>query len=390
MSAEIKNKLLMVSLTISILYSLFYAIPLYINSTILGKMWGDKSVSLIYTISAILTFISSIYLSKYIKKIHNYKVGIIIILISFISTIGIGFSENKFIMAASFIGYFLGSALLYTVINLFIEEFSNKEKEGEIRGIFLTLVNAGILMSPLIAGQLMATFGYKSVYLISAFLLIPILIMIRHYYTHITDPSYVDIKFKKTLKEILKNKAISKIMLSAFVLESFFAIMAIYAPLYIISNTTITIEQYVGVIMPFALIPFVLLPYELGWLADKKYGEKEMMIIGLIIVAISALTFPLLHTNNIFYISALLFVSRIGASMVETMNHTYFYKKVALEKVPVITIFNNMRTLAYIVAPIFALLILQITNDNLTYVFITYAILALMFIMSLSSLKDTK
>ena len=53
-----------------------------------------------------------------------------------------------------------------------------------------------------------------------------------------------------------------------------------------------------AMILPFALLPLVLLPYELGFLADSRFGEKEMLIGGLALLAFTAFLFVIVTTPN--------------------------------------------------------------------------------------------
>jgi hypothetical protein len=46
------------------------------------------------------------------------------------------------------------------MVNLYIEEFTDVEEEGATRGLFLTLLNTGILIAPLVAGGLVNTSGF--------------------------------------------------------------------------------------------------------------------------------------------------------------------------------------------------------------------------------------
>lgn len=390
MSSEVKKRFLFVTLAISVLYSLFYAMPLYLNSTVLESFWGEEYTSLIYTASAVITLLLSFQMVKHMRKIHTYNFASSLLVLGFVSTFTIAMSKNPYVVVLGFLGCFITQTLFWSIINILVEEFTAEDKEGEVKGIFLTLVSAGTLIAPLIAGQIMATFGYEYVYVLSGILLLPILHLMKHYYQNLKNPRYVSIDISHTIKDIRSDRNISLVLLSTFVLSTFYAVMTIYAPLYLIQNTTVTIDQYVGIIMPFALIPFVLLPYQLGYLADKKYGEKEMMILGMAIIAITALVFPFLDTSNIFYLSAFLFVSRIGAAMLETMNYSYFYKKVSVEKVSLIVLFSNMSTISYVVAPLIAGLILKFSQDNLTYIFIAFAVFALMTVNSIARLKDTR
>ena len=388
MSSEIKKKLLVVGFSISMLYALYFAMPLYLNSSVLSIYFSSSNVSIIFAVSALVALITSLSLAKFIRKLHSHTFAICVIFVGFFATLGLGYFENIYLIPVLFALHFSTSILLLNIINLFIEEFTERDNEGSTRGIFLTMINAGILISPLIAGQILSAYGYKWVYIASALMLIPVAYLIRHYYANIPDPIYKNVNMSMALDQVRRNKNLYGIMLATFLLESFFTMMAIYAPLYLMMNTTITLAQYIGIIIPFALIPFVLLPYELGYLADKKFGEKEMLITGLVIIIACSLLFPFLMTSSIFYLSIFLFISRIGAAMVETMSHTYFYKKVKVERVSVITLFNNVRTLAYIITPIVGGLIIALAG-NMMYVFVVYAIISSLILVKVSKIKDT-
>lgn len=301
MASKIKKKLLIVGFAVSMLYAIFMAMPLYINSSILNIYFKTSNVSIIYSVAALISFLFSILIAKHIKKIHSYNLTLLILFTSFVATLSLGIFENKTIVIASFILHFLGTAILFTLINLFVAEFTDSEQRGTTRGLFLTIINSGILLSPLLAGHISATYGYKYVYIVSSLMLIPIMFLIKHYYKNISDPIYENISMLAAINQIKRSKNISGIILSTFLLESFFTIMAIYAPLYLIANTNINLAEYVGQIIPFALIPFVLLPYGLGYLADKKFGEKEMLLIGFTILIGCSLFFPLLKTSNSSY-----------------------------------------------------------------------------------------
>jgi len=55
----------------------------------------------------------------------------------------------------------------------------------------------------------------------------------------------------------------------------------------------------------------------------------------------------------------LLFLTRTGAALVESMRDTYFYKHVDSDDVATITMFHASWILAYIVGPLLATIILQ-------------------------------
>ena len=57
------------------------------------------------------------------------------------------------------------------------------------------------------------------------------------------------------------------------------------------------------------LIPFVLIEYPAGWLADKYLGETEMLTLGFVIIGIAVLA--LLQAATFWQVMFVLFLSRI-------------------------------------------------------------------------------
>ncbi len=384
-----KKKLLVVGFVVTLLYSLHLAIPLYINSTLLAKYFPKENINLIYILSGVFSLIFAIYISRFIKKYHNYNTTLSIMLADFVFTLLLGFSQNIYIVAFSFIITAISISALYITLNLFIEEFSEHEEEGVVRGIFLTLLNTGILLSPLIAASALANIGFSGVYIVSAMMLIPMSILIRHYYKNVREPKYKNISFRKGIVETLRNKNIFGVMSAMFALECFYMTLVIYMPLFLLQNTTLSMQVYLGVILPFVLIPFVILPYQMGMLADKKTGEKEFLLLGLGMIAICLASIPFINSNSIFVWGGILFISRVGAAILETMIFTYFFKKTEKSDAGLVALFGNMRTIATIAVPIVGAVLLYLTG-KIDYIFIAVALFVAYTIIPASKIIDTR
>lgn len=384
-----KKKLLVVGFVVTILYSLHLAIPLYINSTLLAKYFLKENINLIYILSGIFSLFFAIYISRFIKKYHNYNTTLAIMLVDFVFTLLLGLSQNIYVVGFSFIITAITISALYITLNLFIEEFSDHRDEGVVRGIFLTLLNTGILLSPLIAASALANIGFSGIYIVSAIMLIPMSILIRHYYKNVSEPKYKNISFRKGIVETLRDKNIFGVMSAMFALECFYLTLVIYLPLFLLQNTNISMTTYLGVIMPFVLIPFVILPYQMGMLADKKTGEKEFLLLGLGIISICLFLIPFIDSNSIFIWGGLLFISRVGAAILETMIFTYFFKKTEKSDAGLVALFGNMRTIATIAVPIVGAILLYMTG-KIDYVFIATALFVAYTIIPASKIIDTK
>lgn len=384
-----KKKLLVVGFVVTILYSLHLAIPLYINSTLLAKYFLKENINLIYILSGIFSLFFAIYISRFIKKYHNYNTTLAIMLVDFVFTLLLGLSQNIYVVGFSFIITSITISALYITLNLFIEEFSDHRDEGVVRGIFLTLLNTGILLSPLIAASALANIGFSGIYIVSAIMLIPMSILIRHYYKNVSEPKYKNISFRKGIVETLRDKNIFGVMSAMFALECFYLTLVIYLPLFLLQNTNISMTTYLGVIMPFVLIPFVILPYQMGMLADKKTGEKEFLLLGLGIISICLFLIPFIDSNSIFLWGGILFISRVGAAILETMIFTYFFKKTEKSDAGLVALFGNMRTIATIAVPIVGAILLYLSG-KIDYVFIAVALFVAYTIIPASKIIDTR
>ncbi len=136
------------------------------------------------------------------------------------------------------------------------------------------------------------------------------------------------------------------------------------------------------------LLPFVLFELPLGKVEDKKYGEKEIMSIGIIIIALSVVVIAFINSQNVILWTALLFLTRTGAAMVEISIETYFFKKVEGKETDIISFYRNASPIAYITAPLLVsgLLLLM----PIQYTFIVLAIFVVTGLKFSTTLVDTK
>ncbi|MBP6888364.1 MAG: MFS transporter [Candidatus Pacebacteria bacterium] len=347
MHSILKNRLLLVTYLMTFLYALHYAIPVYATSSYLHKFFSSSTVSAAYVIGSLFALFASIHIAKSIKKYHTYRftMGVALLEIAVIALFGL--TEVTELLLPLFIIHFALQALLFVSLNVFMESFSAHANVGSIRGLFLAVLHVGILVSPIIGGYILAVSSFAVLYCVSALVLIPYLFLVHHYLGHIKDPAYHTVNLFDALRKALKNKNLRAAVIAKFLVECFYAVMVIYSPLYL-ATLGIPLTTYLGFIIPIALIPLVVLPYELGFLADTKYGEKEMLLIGLLLLTVTTFICVLLTTSSILIWALVLLVSRIGASLVDTMAYTYYFKKIGPEDPSFTALFINMTSVGVI------------------------------------------
>lgn len=389
MHSLLRNKLLVITYLMTFLYALHHAIPIYATSSYLHTFFSTSSVTAIYIGASFSALFLSLLLAKTIRKFHVYRFALAMTVLEILSVILFGITENKVLLPILFIIHFTVQTLLYVSLNVFIESFSAHAKIGSIRGLFLAILNLGILISPLIAGTILTFFSFKILYIFSAILLIPYMYLTHHYLNHIKEPAYHSVDPFRALSRGWKDRNLKAALISMFVVECFYAVMIIYSPIYL-TTLGIPLTVYLTIILPIALMPLVILPYELGLLADKKYGEKEMLIIGLLVLTVTTFLCVLITTPSLFIWSAVLFISRIGASFVETMAFSYYFKKNESDDPSLTSLFVSMRSLSIVVVGIVCFIASPFLIERPQLIFIILGCAILYSITFVLPMKDTR
>jgi MFS family permease len=385
--SDFRKSTLFVLYIIGFLFSFTLAIPAYVNSSFLKSLTSEQAIGIFYTISSILSLTTLVLLPRMLKKYGNYKVIRTFTILFFLNFLGLVFFDNKFFILFCFLlSGSIATVILFS-LDVFIEHNSLNNKTGSIRSIYLTCVNLAWLFSPWLAGVLVGESSYRVVYFVTAFIMIPVILIISSSLGSFKDPEYKTFNVLETIKSINVNKNIRNIIISSFLLQLFYSWMVVYTPIYLNQYMGFSWSS-IGIIFSIMLLPFVLIQIPLGYLADKKLGEKEILTFGFIIMSISTAVIPFIHNKNLFLWALVLFMTRVGAAMVEVMNDTYFFKKVNDRNLNIINLYRAVNPIAYIIAPMLAtifMIFFPITN--------IYYILGLLMIFGLRyslTIQDTK
>jgi len=342
---------------LSFIFAFTSSIPAYINSSFIKSLTSEQAVGLFFALSAVFSLISLIFVPKLLKRFGNYKITLYLSALYFLNFLGLAFFHSVFLVLFCFLISGAISTAIYFNFDIFIEHNSSDTITGGIRGTYLTSLNLAWLFSPWLSGLIVQEFSYRMIYFIVALIMIPILFIITSSLKDFKDPDYKTFNILETIKDIGPNKNIKNIIISGFMLQFFYSWMIIYGTIYL--------NQYIGfdfvtsgIIFSIALIPFVVVQIPLGYLADKKMGEKELLTLGFILMGISTAIIPLVHNKSFVIWTVILFVGRTGAAMVEVMNDTYFFKQVNDKNLNIINFYRFISASAYVVAPIVAVLLM--------------------------------
>lgn len=368
--------------------SLHYALTLYIESSFLGGFIQDKYVGLFYTVASLVSIIAAVRLPQILSIFGNYRTTLTLILLEVLSLFGLSIVENPTFILILFVLHQAMLTSLSIVVNIFLESFSADESTGRTRGVFLTIINAAILAGPFAAAFFFVNGNYSTMFLISSLLTLPMFILVALKFKNYKDPIYNKFLFLKTLIEVLKNRPVRNICESRFLLEFFYSIMIVFTPIYLNKYMGIPMSDILGIIMPVALIPFVVLPYILGIIADLKLGEKELLTAGVIIISISTISLTFMATSSVVFWMTIMLMTRVGASLIESMTETYFFKNVNASDSNLIAFFSYLRPMAFMVGPLFATIFLSMFD--IKYIFLALGIFMLYGLRYSLKMKDTR
>jgi len=374
-----------------ILLSLHWAIVLYINSSFLEQFIDSAKIGFLYTISSVLTIIVFLSASRLLTRTGNYLLTIAFTALEFSVLIGMALTHSAWLAIPLFITHQAVVPLILFTLDIFMEEMIGDEEDGTggRRGMFLTLMSFTGALASLAAGYLVGDGvpQFFLAYIASAILLIPFLVIIMRYFKTFEDPDYPSLKIIYGFLNFWKQKDVRNVFFAHFTLQLFFAWMVIYTPIYLAAEVGFNWKE-IGEILFGGLMAYVLFEYIIGVIADKWLGEKEMMALGFLIMAVTTSWFAFLNSHIVMAWILAMFMTRVGASFVETTTETYFFKHTAGKDTTLISFFRITRPLSYVLGAVLGSLTLYFLPFNLLFV-----VLGLLMVPGLfftMALRDTK
>lgn len=385
-----KNKRLAVLYALAFLLALAAALPAYIQSSYLETYVGVSLVSWFF-IAANLTAIAAIFLfPKFIKRTSTYLASGLGALVFLLSFIGISLSTRALGIFLFFILMQVSAYLIWITLDIFLESSSTDNNTGRIRTMYFTFINLAYLISPSISAWIVNARGYEGVFLASAIVVVPFLIIYLLNRSNLKGKK-VEVaghSLRKSIKETVKNKNILAIYMAALQLTVFLNAANVFLPIYLHQNLGFTWSE-LSIAFSIMLIPFLIVEIPAGIIADKYLGEKEILTLGFLIILACLAVFFVSTSDNIWFWAGILFVSRIGVALVEAMRESYFFKNVNEHDVEKINIFRTSNPIGYILASAISLIVLVFLP--LEYVFAATALFICCLVFPfLTMMKDSR
>lgn len=373
---------------IGFIYTLHIVLPMYSNSSFLSLFADERTVGLIYMAGAVVSILAYLISPYIIRRFGNYATSIALIIIQIGLFWGIISSDSGVAIAIFFILQAAVVSLIGLSLDIFLEAYTDGHHVGTVRGLYTTVLNASWLIGPLLGGMLInGSDNYRDTYIAALAMLFPLLYLIHRNFPRFKDPNYMHLSPWQLIKHISTNKNWVKLFGANIILQTFYAWMVIYSPIYLHNTVGFSWEE-IGVILTIMLIPFPLIQYELGKLADKKYGEKEIMAIGFFVIGVSTVGLSLITSTSLLVWALMLFMTRMGAAAVEIMMEVYFFKTVPTRDTATLGMFRITRPVSNFIAPLITgASLLFTTHGN---IFVVIGVIALLGLYPALTIKDTK
>jgi len=382
--------------TFYIIYALAFATTIadaitgYAQSSYLNLFLPLNYIGLFLSLVTAITIATSFIYPRFIARHSISRLIFITYLGSIITSLILSSRGPSWLILIAFIVRYLSFTFLMINLDIFLENISTNSRTGTIRTQYLTVVNIAWLISPLLMGNIIGhNNNYPQIYHIGGLILAAALILFiftRHQLPH-PRIHYKKQNIKKGIRKLIGHNDRRRIFLSSLALQFFYALMNLYIPIYL--------HQYMGlswptlsIIFTIMLIPFVILELPAGALADRILGEKEMLMVGNIIMIISVIGIFLTSSTSPFVWGVLLFCSRVGAALAESMQESYFYKKIDSHDTAVINLYRQNRPLGWLLASFTAFIILSFCS--LPTIFMILAIGLTVGLIPILGIRDTR
>lgn len=333
---------------------LFPYLSLYIPSLSIGFVIAGSAIA------GILVFP---FLPEVVEQYGPQKIALVLSLIEIVVLFGLAAAPGPIgavILMAVTIA--MQPFLAYQFDLLVEATVADTNTTGQVRAIFRTAWSSAALAAPLLLGALLATSdSYSRVFLAAAATLVPIIMLFVLRELPQGPPPMLE-HMHNTLVRIVKNKDLAAVTLGNLILYLFLAWMPLYVPFYL-HNILHFPWSDLGWIFALMLIPYVVIEYPAGWIADKYLGDKELMYMGYFIAGASTAAVSLITpATSLITILIILVSSRIGAALIESMVEAHFFRRINHRDINTIGAFRSVWPLSYIIGPMVASSILILTN----------------------------
>lgn len=362
----------------------------FVASTFLASFVGEEALGFVVAGMSLITALTLFSTPSLFTAFGTRNVLGFLGLLELAVLLGLSVAETQLAVIVLFI---LQGAITYALfigIDLLVEARTCNESEtGNMRGMILTITNFSIVLATYSLSFILVDEQYYRVFIAAALVLLPFIFIafqVLPAISHVAPPKAA--LPSAVLSQLRASSTMRAIVGAHFLLQLFFSWMVIYSPILLHDYIHFSWSD-ISIILAIAMTPYVILEYPLGWIADHLIGEKEILVLGFIILIGATATMAFIDGVSLYAWIIVMVVSRIGAAMVEVMTETHFFKQVSLEDPAAISTFRILRPLGNVIGPIIASLALLVMIP-FPYMFAVFACILVLGVPLALSITDSK
>lgn len=374
--------------TLTFLFTLHATPAVYVNSNFLAQFFGNQAIGWLYAAGAAIGLFGLWVANRAVRRFGNYRVLRAVLWANLVALLLLAWAPGAIVSSLAFVMAFTAGVVANFLIDIFVEAATRDKDTGKTRGWYLTAINLAYLAGPALAAIMLSDHQFHRVYLLGAAIIVVALVFLRRRFAKFDDPCYAREGFRLGLARVWSSPDLRRAFAGFLTLQGFFAWMVIYVPLHLTVNVGFPVHEVTAMIA-IALIPFLVLQEWLGKLADCCTGEKEFLTGGLAIMGLSTLALAAIDSQVFAVWAAALFVSRIGAAMVESMSYSYIFRKVGAAESNIMEVFHSVRPVATIGGPILAAPVFLLGGDT-RGLFVVLALACFATALYIRPLRDSR
>lgn len=370
------GKLRLITL-ISFLLGFAQSLLIYIESSYFKLSLGNENVSVFYFLSYVISLIGLLNMHRIIGLIGKSTAFFLFFFLQICAMAVLTMVPPSMFGIGLLMINIVTAYLMYVILDIIMESYSEDKKSGRIRGLHLMFISLGFMFGPFLSTNILEKYDYSGLFFLSMIISMAIFVIGLVGLRGGNNKFNGNITVRDLVKKIFVNKNLMRIYWVSFVLEFFYALMTVYTPLYLL-DLGMTWGQ-IGIVLTIMLVPFIFINYPVGIIADKKLGEKEMIIFALFVMALSTLSVFFVSSKSVIVWGFVMFSTRIGAAMIETLRDSYFYKKIDGDDMDIISFFRTSRSVAYIAATAISAMLLIVLPIKSLFIFLAVVLLLALY-----------
>lgn len=363
-------------------------LPYLVYSTFLATYIPESAVGLVFAFGSILAGFAVLATPHLFRKFRTHRVLIVSACLASFALIGLSLKPSAPLVIGLFMIAWVSGWIVALALDVILEKIvgTNEADTGTSRAIFLTASNVAVAIASLIIAGALTNGDYWRVFIIGAGAFLACAYISFRFFSSITHVEQANVKVKDAVALVLKNSSLTAVMGAHVLLQFLFVWSNIYIPLYLHNHAGLP-WAVIGIILALAMTPYIFLQVPVGYLADRKFGEKEFIIAGFVIAGAGFLGLSLAHGAGLIALALLVIGIHIGGALLEIATETYFFKKVGAKDSELISVFRVLRQGATIVGPVLGSIMLFYTPFE--YAFAVFGVIILFGIPLSFRIKDT-